>query len=118
MAKQTRNLKPVKMIYVDDHDAMLVASAKEAMLQAIAKAHNPVAVAKKIASFGTKNRNVGRAAAIRRHPFKGICEASGLPLDRIHADLDELEPELGYAGKCRWVCRKANNSGKHSCGGC
>jgi hypothetical protein len=32
--------------------------------------------------------------------------------------LDELEPEKGYEGRVRWVCPKANNSGRHSCGKC
>jgi hypothetical protein len=32
--------------------------------------------------------------------------------------LDEIEPEKGYFGLVRWVCHKANNSGKCTCGGC
>ena len=55
---------------------------------------------------------------MKRHPFRGICEASGKPLDKVYAVLDECEPEKGYSGKVRWVCQKANNSGKHSCGFC
>jgi hypothetical protein len=37
---------------------------------------------------------------------------------REDAVLDEMEPEKGYSGPVRWVCHKANNSGKRSCGGC
>ena len=39
-------------------------------------------------------------------------------ISNAHAHLDELEPEKGYAGRLRWVCQRANNSGKHSCGVC
>jgi hypothetical protein len=75
-------------------------------------------VAKRISVLAMRHRNKGRPAAMLRHPFKGICEVSGQPIERRHAELDEMEPELGYAGKLRWVCQVANNSGKHSCGGC
>ena len=78
----------------------------------------PNAVAKRISAVAVRHRNRGRSAAIKRYPFKGICEASGLPLSDGDKVLDELEPEKGYAGKVRWVCPKANNSGKRSCGGC
>jgi hypothetical protein len=103
---------------LDDHDQALVAAAEAEMLRAIASAHNPIAVAKRINVLATKYRNKGRHAAIRKYPFNGVCEISGQPLDKKHAVLDEIEPELGYAGKLRWVCPVANNSGKHSCGGC
>jgi hypothetical protein len=106
------------MLTLDPHDEALVSAAKAAIEEAIASAHVPVAVIKRIVAFTVRHRNRGRADAIKRHPFKGICEASGKPLDRSHAHLDELEPELGYAGKVRWVCPRANNSGKYSCGGC
>jgi hypothetical protein len=106
---------PLKL---DEHDQALVATAREAMLKAISTAHAPVAVAKRISVLATAQRNRGRDAAKKRYPFRGICEASGMPLDEKHAELDEIEPELGYAGKLRWVCSRANNSGMHSCGGC
>jgi hypothetical protein len=106
---------PLKL---DAHDQALVATIQAAMTGAISTAHTPVAVAKRISVLATALRNRGRDAARKRHPFKGICEASGMPLDRRHAELDEMEPELGYAGKLRWVCSRANNSGTHSCGGC
>ena len=103
---------------LDEHDRALVERVQSAMKEAILNAHLPVAVAKRISVLATAQRNRGRNAAIRRYPFKGICEASGLPLGKEHAELDEMEPELGYDGKLRWVCQRANNSGKHSCGRC
>jgi hypothetical protein len=106
---------PLKL---DAHDQALVATVQAAMRGAISTAHTPVAVAKRIGVLATALRNRGRDVARKRHPFKGICEASGMPLDKKHAELDEMEPELGYAGKLRWVCSRANNSGTHSCGGC
>ncbi len=106
------------MLKLDPHDQTLVAAAQTEIIRAINAAHNPIAVAKRIAVLATGHRNKGRDAAIRKYPFKGICEVSGQPLDRKHAELDEVEPELGYAGKLRWVCQVANNSGKHSCGAC
>jgi len=106
------------MLKLNDHDKGLVASAQAEMLRAIEAAHNPVAVAKRINVIATGCRNKGRNVAIRKYPFNGVCEISGQPLDKNHAVLDEIEPELGYAGKLRWVCPVANNSGKHSCGEC
>lgn len=107
-----------QMLTLNAHDEELVAVAKAAIEKAIAAAHVPVAVTKRISAFAVRHRNRGRTAAIRRHKFNGVCEASGKPLDRRHAHLDEIEPELGYAGKVRWVCPRANNSGTFSCGGC
>jgi hypothetical protein len=106
---------PLKL---DPHDQALVATVRSAMMKAISTAHMPVAVAKRISVLATGQRNRGRDAARKRHPFKGICEASGMPLEEKHAELDEMEPELGYVGKLRWVCSRANNSGTHSCGPC
>lgn len=103
---------------LDAHDQAIVATVQAAMRKAISTAHCRVAVARRISVLATSQRNRGRDAARKTHPFKGICEASGLPLDVRHAVLDEVEPELGYAGKLRWVCSRANNSGKHSCGAC
>jgi hypothetical protein len=88
------------------------------MRTAIEQANMPCAVAKRIAAVAVRHRNRGRAGAIKRHPFQGLCEASNLPLGDTDKVLDELEPEIGYAGKVRWVCPKANNSGKRSCGAC
>lgn len=106
------------MLTLDSHDRRLVARVQSAMEDAIATAHVPVVVTKRIAVLSMRYRNRGRTAAIKRHPFKGVCEASGRPLDRKHAHLDELEPEKGYRGRVRWLCPRANNSGTHSCGGC
>lgn len=103
---------------LDSHDANLVEIARAAIRVAVADAHMPSTVAKRITSEAVKHRNRGRAAAIKRHPFRGICEACGGKLDARDKVLDELEPEKGYAGKVRWVCPKANNSGLRSCGGC
>jgi hypothetical protein len=105
-------------VKLDTHDQALVAAAQDEMARAIGAAHNPEAVAKRINVLATGHRNKGRNAAIRSHPFKGICEVSGQVLERKHAVLDEIEPELGYAGKLRWVYPVANNSGQHSCGRC
>jgi hypothetical protein len=98
-------------LLLDEYDAALVATLREAMTTAIARAHNPVAVRKRISALAARNRNIGRTQAMKRYPFKGVCEVSGLPLDRVHAHLDEIQPELGYEGELRWVCPKANNSG-------
>jgi hypothetical protein len=106
---------PLKL---DTHDQALVAILQAAMKDAISKAHMPAGVAKRISVLATALRNRGRNAARKGYPFKGTCEASGLPLDKKHAELDEMEPELGYEGKLRWVCSRANNSGTHSCGAC
>lgn len=106
------------MLTLDEHDKALVEVVRANIKNAITEAHMPIAVVKRIVSIVVNHRNVGRGAAITRHPFKGVCEASGLPLERNHAHLDEMEPEQGYVGKVRWVCPRANNSGKYSCGGC
>ena len=99
-------------------DEILATGVIKAMKIAISKAQEPAAVARKISSAATAQRNRGRDAARRRHPFKGVCEVSGRPLDKADAQLDEIEPNKGYAGKVRWVCPKANNSGRRSCGDC
>src|SRR5437868_560122 len=90
-------------LQLDEHDQALVELVRIAMDSAILQAHMPSAVAKRITTLAVRHRNQGREAAKKRHPFKGVCEASGLPLDFAHAHLDELEPELGYAGRARWV---------------
>jgi hypothetical protein len=110
--------KNKKKLDLDDHDAALVALLKAALEAAIKTAHKPVAVVKRMHTVTGGFRMKGRAAAMKRHPFGGVCEASNLPLDRKFAHLDELEPEVGYAGRVRWVCPRANNSGTYSCGGC
>jgi hypothetical protein len=106
------------MIRLDPHDEALTSAAIAAVRNAFREAHRPAAVAKRIAVVAVSQRNRGRAAAIKRHPFSGLCENGGGPLLRQDAVLDELEPESGYAGPVRWVCHKANNSGKRSCGRC
>lgn len=103
---------------LDEHDSALVVAVKAVLDSAILNAHRPSAVAKRVTTLAVRYRNRGRDMAMKRHPFQGVCEASGAQLDRDHAVLDELEPELGYAGKVRWVCHRANNSGRHSCGVC
>jgi hypothetical protein len=107
-----------RRIELDDHDEAKAEAVRKLIDDVIRESHNPVAVAKRIAQRATYHRNKGRDAAIKRYPFRGICEASGLPIDRSIAALDELEPEKGYAGKLRWVCQKANGDGKGSCGRC
>jgi hypothetical protein len=99
-------------------DQKLVDKVKAEIRAAYQSAQMPPAVAKSIATFVMRYRNKGRLTAIRNHPFLGICESGGMPLKREDAHLDEMEPEKGYAGKVRWVCPKANNSGKKTCGAC
>ena len=105
-------------LVLDDHDKQLAEAVSAAIADAVSRAHAPAAVAKRISAIAVRHRNRGRSAAIRKHPFAGTCEASGRPILREDAVLDELEPEKGYLGPVRWVCHKANNSGKRSCGGC
>ena len=105
-------------IPLKEKDRRLVEKAKNAIKVAYESAEEPPAVAKSITSYAVKYRNRGRNVAKGRYSFRGICEASGKPLERQDAHLDELEPKKGYGGKVRWVCPKANNSGKRSCGGC
>lgn len=106
------------MIKLDVHDEALVRAAVAAIRKAFRGAHKPAAVAKRIVVIAVRQRNRGRAAAIKKHPFVGFCEEGGGPLLRHDAVLDELEPAHGYLGPVRWVCHKANNSGKRSCGRC
>lgn len=77
-----------------------------------------LAVAKRIVSEAMKHRNRGRGRAVKSLQFNGICEASGAPLKRVDAVVDELEPAKGYKGKLRWVCPKENGSGRRSRGVC
>lgn len=107
-----------RQIILDDHDEALAELARAIIELAVNRAHRPSGVAKRIAMKATALRNRGRKAAIKRTPFTGVCAKSGLKLDRNHADLDEIDPVLGYLGPVQWVCRKANNSGKSSCGQC
>lgn len=102
-------------IILDDHDAAIAEAVCKSIREAIASAHRPSALAKKITVFAVRQRNRGRVAARAKQPFLGICEEHGKPLLKKDAVLDEMEAE-GYAGKVRWVCAKANNSGTHSCG--
>ena len=106
------------MINLSKKDQDLVRRVRDSIRSAIEEADMPSAVAKRIASEATKHRNRGRKTARKRYPFRGFCEASGAPLAQEDAVLDELEPEQGYSGRLRWVCPKANNSGKRSCGVC
>jgi hypothetical protein len=106
------------MIRLSKHDRTLADIVQTVIEAALAEGEYPVALAKRIAAISTRHRNRGRVVARRQQPFQGICEASGLPLSIEDAVLDEIEPERGYAGRVRWVCPRANNSGRHSCGGC
>ena len=98
------------------NDEALVQQVREVIRRAVKDAERPSAVAKKITSEAVRQRNKGRPAAIRSHPFQGVCEETGKPLDERDKVLDEMEPEKGYEGKVRWVCPRHNNSGKRSCG--
>ena len=106
------------LIKLTKHDQELVTKIIEKIEISYKLANMPAAVIKKIGTRIMKYRNNGREQAKKRHPFKGICEKSGLPIERVDAHLDELEPEKGYQGKVRWVCPRANNSGRKSCGKC
>jgi hypothetical protein len=107
-----------RQIFLNEQDEALAEQLGAAMDLAILSAHNPVAVAKRIVVLAIAHRNVGRTAARKRHEYRGICEASGEPLKFDDAVLDELQREVGYTGPLRWVCPRANNSGKFSCGKC
>ena len=98
------------------HDEDMVQHVRAAIRRAVQDAEMPSAVAKRITSEAVRQRNKGRSAAIRSHPFRGVCERTGKPLDSRDKVLDEVEPEKGYGGKVRWVCPRCNNSGKRSCG--
>ncbi|OIP77811.1 MAG: hypothetical protein AUK17_03280 [Parcubacteria group bacterium CG2_30_44_18] len=117
-----RNLKSAMgnnmKIRLNNHDQKLVDGVRSVIKDAYESANFSPSVARSIASYATKYRNRGREQAKRRYPFKGICERSGLPLKKEDAHLDELDSEKGYAGKVQWVCPKANNSGRRSCGKC
>ena len=104
------------MIKLDEHDAALFAAVIAEFRKAISSAHSRSAVAKRVVAVTVRERNRGRAAAIRRHPFKGICEASGLSLDVRDKALDELE--AGWRAARSDPGHKGNNSGLRSCGGC
>ena len=106
------------MLELSENDQRTTEEVRSAIEAAIQNAENPVAVAKRIVVMAVQQRNRGRRAAMRRHPFRGICERSGKPLLREHAHLDEIDPERGYEGPVRWVCPRANNSGRFSCGAC
>lgn len=107
-----------RQIHLDDHDEALAEAARSAIDAAFRQARMPAAVAKRIASRATSYRNRGRDGANRRHHFQGVCEASGAPLERAQAGLDELDPVLGYAGPVHLVSKKADSSGGYSCGLC
>ena len=107
------------LIKLSVKDKNIVAEVKAVIKKAYESADSPVAVTKSIGSYVMQFRNRGRNAAKRRHPFRGICEQSGLPLNKEDAHFDEIVPENGYEeGNVRWVCPKANNSGTKSCGKC
>ena len=96
----------------------MVEIVKATIKKAYESAHAPAAVVRSIASYAMRYRNRGRREAKRKHLFRGICEASGKPLANEDKCLDEVDQEKGYLGRLRWVCPKANNSGRRSCGEC
>jgi len=111
-----KNNMPVKL---DSHDSKLCEEIRATIDKSYREARVPVALAKRIASIAMRYRNKGRKKAEKNYPFQGICEASGKPLSEEDKCLDEMQSEKGYsAGNIRWVCPKANNSGRRSCGGC
>lgn len=101
---------------LSQRDEDLVQQVRRVIRRAIKNAEMPSAVAKRIKSEAVRQSNKGRVGAIRAHPFRGVCENTGKPLDPKDKVLDEVEPEKGYKGKVRWVCPKCNNSGTRSCG--
>jgi hypothetical protein len=107
-----------RKIELDPHDEALMQAARAAIVDACNNAHSSSAVARCLHSVASGIRRRGYAKAVKKYPFKNICEKSGLALTRDHAQLDELDPMLGYEGPVRWVCAKANGNGKRSCGGC
>ncbi|MDD5032376.1 MAG: hypothetical protein PHR36_05075, partial [Patescibacteria group bacterium] len=86
-------------IRLNKHDQKLVDDVRSNIKNAYELANFRPAVAKSIASYATKYRNRGRKQAIRRHPFKGLCEKSKLSLKREDAHLDELDSKKGYEGR-------------------
>ncbi len=106
------------MLSLSARDRAITEEVGEIILKAIAVADNGTAVARRIGVLATRERNRGRGPARSGHPFDGICEESGAPLSWKDAVLDEQDPELGYEGRVRWVCPRANNSGLRSCGVC
>ncbi len=118
-----RNIKNVTerrimSILLNRHDRALANRVENEIKKAYEEADKPSAIARRISVVATRYRNRGRAEAVRRHPFRGICEASGGKLDIKDKHLDELEPEKGYRGKVQWVCPRANNGGMRSCDKC
>ena len=79
-------------------DEKLVEHVRAVIRGAVKNAEMPSAVAKRITVEAVRQRNKGRSAAIRSHPFTGVCEETGKPLDSRDKVLDEMEPEKGYAG--------------------
>jgi hypothetical protein len=110
--------QPVRQLELDVNDEALVERVLAVIDEAVQKAHQPDALAKHIIALAARYRDRGRTTAMKLHRFEGVCEATGLPLDRKHAILEDLEPQHGYVGRVRWVCQRAHDGGKHSCGGC
>jgi hypothetical protein len=63
---------------LDEHGLARVLVVKSAIESSVLNAHQPIGVAKRIHSIAAKHRMKGRHAAIKRHPFQGVCEASGM----------------------------------------
>jgi len=114
--RNDRNMK--KQFELDEHDNVLVEQVRKAIKEAYSVAHSPPGVARRMQGVAINYKMRGRTQAMKRYPFAGICEASGLPLERSIAALDELDPLLGYSGPLRWVCAKANGNGRGTCGKC
>jgi hypothetical protein len=108
-----------RKLKLSQHDETLANAARNAIDEAISKAENPIAVAKRIVVRAVQHRNKGRKSIEKKYPFNGICEISGLPLKKEIASLDEIESEKGFIlGNVRWICQKANNDGSGTCGDC
>lgn len=106
--------KPPRQVVLNEHDETLAENVAAAIRRAYDGAHKPIAVARRIVSIAVGYRNKGRSAA-RKRPFNGVCEATGRPLERRDAVLDEMNVEAGYLGEVRWTCPRCNNSGLQTC---
>src|SRR5260370_18052185 len=106
----------IKKLKLDAHDTALVTLVKATLDAAIASAHAPSAVAKRLHSLAARHRMKGRAAAMKRHPFNNVCEASGAPIAKKYPQRDQLDPEKGDACRPRWGCSGATYTGPPTSG--
>ena len=104
------------MKWKGNQDEALVEVLKATLRTGFANAEEPAWVVRTIRDHLEKQRCRGRTAAIRSHPFSGICECSGQPMDPKDRILDDREAEKGFSGKVRWGCPKCLGKGLRSCG--